>query len=260
MKRLSTLLPLLATAILCIILASCDRRHAQDDFSTSATVQEEETASIAETVTTQPEETETVAATDYSTSAVTAATTKVAPTTKPISTIPTTKPSTTAATTTVAPPTTKPIITNAPTTEPPATTEPPTVVPTERPTNIITDSEDGDIELAVIDMINNHRIAEGPGTLSYSAELSAAADIRAKEIVSNFSHTRPDGSLWYTAGTGIMGENIAKGYSTSDKVVTAWMNSEGHRKNILTKNYTLTGVGCYYDSSTDTYYWVQLFG
>ena len=258
MKRLTTLLPLLATAILCIILASCDRRSAQVDFSTSAPLQEE-TASVADTTATEPEETQTTAATDYSTSAITAATTKAVTTTGPITTVPTTKPVTTAAPTTV-PTTAKPITTAAPTTEPPATTETTTVASTERPTNIITDSEDGDVELAVIDMINDHRVAEGLGTLAYSAELSAAADIRAKEIVSNFSHTRPDGSLWYTAGTGIMGENIAKGYSTSDTVVDAWMNSEGHRKNILTKNYTTTGVGCYYDSATDTYYWVQLFG
>lgn len=258
MKRLTTLLPLLATAILCVILASCDRRSAQDDFSTSATVPEE-TASIAETVTNRPEELQTAVTKDYSTSVITAAT-KVVPSTKPVTTVPTTKPSTTAAPTTAVPSTTKPVTTAAPTTEPPVTTETTTIAPTERPTNIITDSEDGDVELAVIDMINNYRVAEGLGTLAYSAELSAAADIRAKEIVSNFSHTRPDGSLWYTAGTGIMGENIAKGYSTSDTVVDAWMNSEGHRKNILTKNYTTTGVGCYYDSSTDTYYWVQLFG
>ncbi len=259
MKRTYPLLPLLATAILCILLASCDRRPAQDDFSTSATLPEE-TASIAETSATVPEETETTAATDYSTSAITAATTKVVPTTKPVTTVPTTKPVTTAAPTTAAPSTTKPATTAAPTTVPTTNAEPTTVAPTERPTDIITDSEEDDIELAVIDRINRHRVAEGLGTLAYSAELSSAADIRAKEIVSNFSHTRPDGSLWYTAGTGIMGENIAKGYNTSDKVVTGWMNSEGHRKNILTKNYTKTGVGCYYDSATDTYYWVQLFG
>lgn len=258
MKRTPALL-LIATAILCILLASCDRKPAENDFSTSAPLQEE-TASVAETVTNETEEKETTVATDYSTSVTTAATTKVTATTKPVTTAPTTKPATTVAPTTAVPPTTKPVTTAVQTTAPttvPTTKPEPT---TERPTDIITDSEEGDTELAVIDMINKYRIAEGLGTLTYSAELSAAADIRAKEIVSNFSHTRPDGSLWYTAGTGIMGENIAKGYNTSDKVVTAWMNSEGHRKNILTKNYTKTGVGCYYDNVTDTYYWVQLFG
>ncbi len=256
---MSTLLPLIATAILCILLASCDRRPAQDDFSTSATVHEE-TASVTETLATLPEETETTALTDYSTSVITAATTKVVQTTKPITTAPTTKPITTAAPTTVAPQTTKPVTTAAPTTVPTTKAEPTTVAPTERPTNIITDSEESDTELAVADMINMHRAAEALGELTYSPELAAAADIRAKEIVSNFSHTRPDGSLWYTAGNGIMGENIAKGYNSSSAVVNAWMNSEGHRKNILTKNYTKTGVGCYYDKDTDMYYWVQLFG
>ena len=258
MKRTPALL-LIATAILCILLASCDRKPAENDFSTSAPLQEE-TASVTETAVAKPEEKETTVATDYSTSATTAATTKVAVTTKPVTTVPTTKPVTTAIQTTAVPTTAKPVTTAVQTTV--ATTVPVTKSEptTERATDIITDSEEGDTELAVIDMINKHRTAEGLGTLTYSAELSAAADIRAKEIVSNFSHTRPDGSLWYTAGTGIMGENIAKGYNTSDKVVTAWMNSEGHRKNILTKNYTTTGVGCYYDSATDTYYWVQLFG
>lgn len=259
MKRTYSLLPLLATAILCILLASCDRRPTQDDFPTSAPLQEE-TASVADTIATKPEETQTTATSDSSTSATVAATTKVVLTTKPVTTVPVTRPATTVAPTTAVPKTTRPSTTTAPTTAPttiPVTKPEPT---TERPTDIITDSEEGDIELAVIDMINRHRVAEGLDVLSYSPELSAAADIRAKEIVSNFSHTRPDGSLWYTAGSDIMGENIAKGYSTANSVVNGWMNSEGHRKNILTKGYTKTGVGCCYDSATDTYYWVQLFG
>ena len=51
------------------------------------------------------------------------------------------------------------------------------------------------------------------------------------------------------------GENIAKGYRTAEAVVTAWMNSEGHRANILNANYTEIGVGYEADGN----YWTQWF-
>jgi uncharacterized protein YkwD len=70
---------------------------------------------------------------------------------------------------------------------------------------------------------------------------------------------RPDGSLWYTVVGYLVGENPAKGQTSAADVMNYWMNSEGYKKNILTPQYTKIGVGCYYDNSTDTYYWVQLF-
>ena len=56
------------------------------------------------------------------------------------------------------------------------------------------------------------------------------------------------------------GENIAKGYSTPERVVDAWMNSPGHRANILNPSYTMIGVGYVYDPyTTDANYWTQVF-
>ena len=54
------------------------------------------------------------------------------------------------------------------------------------------------------------------------------------------------------------GENIAAGQKTPEQVMESWMNSSGHRANILNKSYTELGVGFYSGGSYDTY-WVQLF-
>lgn len=115
----------------------------------------------------------------------------------------------------------------------------------------------------VIMLVNENRIAEGKEILYESALLNQAADIRAKEIVSNFSHTRPDGSngykVVYEVGATYMavGENIAYGYSTEAEVMNGWMNSSGHRANILNENYHAMGVGV--ACNNGVYYWVQIF-
>ena len=270
MKILQTAVALLATAILCIALASCDRKLTKSDASSAEKLNEEavnrvESSNLSATNVFETLENHTAVTDNVLVSTNTNANgeTSITPT-KVSTTVPaTTKPAATTAvhlttvpsTTAVA--TTAPVTTTVPTTTAEATTVPPAA---ERPTDIVTDSEDMDNEQAVIAAINKNRAAEGLGELTYSPELSAAADIRAKEIVTNFSHIRPDGNLWYTAGSGIAAENIAKGPTTAYAVTNAWMNSEGHKKNILTKTYTTTGVGCYYDSATNTYYWVQLFG
>ena len=90
-----------------------------------------------------------------------------------------------------------------------------------------------------------------------------AAQVRAAETVQSFSHTRPNGSSFSTALTeaGVSytrsGENIAYGQSTPQQVVQAWMNSSGHRANILNESFTTIGVG--YTVSGGTAYWAQLF-
>ena len=58
-----------------------------------------------------------------------------------------------------------------------------------------------------------------------------------------------------------MGENIAAGYMTPKEVVEGWMNSTGHRENILSPKFTEIGVGCYENKNLEyKAYWVQLFG
>ena len=61
--------------------------------------------------------------------------------------------------------------------------------------------------------------------------------------------------MWNTCG-----ENIAAGYTTASSVMTAWMNSSGHRANILNTSFNKLGVGLYKDpNSMYGYYWVQIF-
>lgn len=92
----------------------------------------------------------------------------------------------------------------------------------------------------------------------------AAAQVRAVECEQSFSHTRPNGTSFSTAlkEQGVSyrraGENIAWGQRSPEEVVNAWMNSEGHRANIMNSNFTKIGVG-YYQNANGVKYWSQLF-
>ena len=111
--------------------------------------------------------------------------------------------------------------------------------------------------------MNIERAKYGLAALKKDQGATSVARVRAKEIVQSFSHTRPNGSSCFTAAKELgvsyktAGENIAYGYADPKKVVTGWMNSEGHRKNILSSSYSKIGVGCY--SSGNTLYWSQFF-
>ena len=116
----------------------------------------------------------------------------------------------------------------------------------------------------VVKLVNEERAKVGAGALTLDKEIEAAALVRAKEIEISFLHTRPDGRNFSTAltDTGITfrssGENIAWGQRSPEEVVKAWMNSEGHRANILNTNFTKIGVG-YYQNGAGRNYWTQLF-
>lgn len=109
----------------------------------------------------------------------------------------------------------------------------------------------------VVRLTNLEREKAGLPALRTFSALTEAAQLRANELTTLFSHTRPDGSRCFTVlddiGFWAAGENIARGQSTPEQVVTGWMNSEGHRANILNVCYTAIGVG-YVDR-----HWVQLF-
>lgn len=113
-------------------------------------------------------------------------------------------------------------------------------------------------------LTNHERADKGVSLLAYSDELSRAANERAKEIMTSFSHTRPDGRDCYTImdDLGIrysyFGENIAYGPSQPASVMSMWMESTPHRKNILKSEYKYIGVGMA-TGSDGIYYWVQLF-
>ena len=113
-------------------------------------------------------------------------------------------------------------------------------------------------------LVNKERAKEGLPALKMDASVSKAALVRAKETELSFSHTRPDGRGFNTALTeqGVKfrgaGENIAWGQKSPEEVMKGWMNSPGHRANIMNSKYTTIGVG-YYQNAKGTNYWTQLF-
>lgn len=118
----------------------------------------------------------------------------------------------------------------------------------------------------ILNLVNIERANAGVQNLSLSDTLMDGAAIRANEITNYFSHTRPDGTACTTVientyPSSYNGENIAAGYQSAADVVNAWMNSTGHRENILRSSYSELGVGLAYDAnSVYGYHWVQLFG
>lgn len=118
---------------------------------------------------------------------------------------------------------------------------------------------------SVLDLVNKERAKAGVRPLVLSEDICKKADIRAQELIVLFSHTRPDGRDFSSVfgsrrGKIYAGENIAAGSATPEAVVNQWMNSSGHRENILNGNYRYLGVGYVYDGNSEyTHYWVQLF-
>ena len=115
----------------------------------------------------------------------------------------------------------------------------------------------------VVRLTNAERVKAGLPALSYNSTLEKGAMIRAQEIIQSFSHTRPDGSKFYTVFEGgyaysAIGENLAAGFNTAASVVDGWMNSDGHRANILKEAYTQIGIGIKKDAE-GRIYWVQIF-
>ena len=115
----------------------------------------------------------------------------------------------------------------------------------------------------VIELVNQERTSRGLQPLLKHDGLMVAAAARAKELSQRYSHTRPNGSecftiLWHLGiDYGYAGENIAMGQRTPEIVMNDWMNSSGHRANILSENFDCIGVG--YTMVDGHPYWVQLF-
>ena len=112
----------------------------------------------------------------------------------------------------------------------------------------------------VIGLVNAERMASGLAPLQATTNLYQVAAIRAKEISISFSHTRPNGSPWYTVNSQIQGgENLAYGYGNATSVMDGWMNSPTHRENIMWPEFTKLAVAVYV-ADDGTYYWTQEFG
>ena len=111
----------------------------------------------------------------------------------------------------------------------------------------------------VLRLVNEERRKAGLNELQYCHDLQDVVDLRTEEVTYMFSHTRPDGTTFETAldESGIdyylAAENIAKGIKTPEQVMNAWMNSEGHKANILCPYVSHMAVG-YIDGV-----WVQIF-
>lgn len=116
----------------------------------------------------------------------------------------------------------------------------------------------------IVELVNQERAKEGLNALTLNMNVTKAAQVRAVECQTLFSHTRPNGTSFATAlkEAGVSyrgaGENIAWGQKTPEQVMQGWMNSAGHRANILNARYTSIGVG-YYRNASGVNYWTQLF-
>ncbi len=172
--------------------------------------------------------------------------------------------STKAPTPTKAPVQTTPTPTKAPVQTTPAPTKAP-VQTTPTPTKAPTNNNTGISNYAnqVLQLINQERAKAGLSALTTNSTLQAAAEKRAQETVQSFSHTRPNGTSFssvlkeYGISYRTSGENIAYGQKSPQEVVTAWMNSSGHRANIMNGNFGKVGIGVY--QKNGVIYWSQLF-
>ncbi|NLW15771.1 MAG: hypothetical protein GX038_05925 [Erysipelothrix sp.] len=107
--------------------------------------------------------------------------------------------------------------------------------------------------------INNARIDNGQAPLRVDGTLTGYANVRANEITTLFSHTRPDGTPWYTVGSKAGGENVSFGFSTAASAHKGFMDSAGHRANNLRKEFKTIGVALKIDAS-GKYHWAVIFG
>lgn len=121
------------------------------------------------------------------------------------------------------------------------------------------------IEKEVVRLVNIERQKEGLTPLIYSSELSKVARIKSQDMADKnyFNHTSPtyEDPFNMMKNFGIKyriaGENIAKGYASAESVVNGWMNSSGHRANILNPSFGKIGVG--YAKINGITYWTQMF-
>ena len=116
----------------------------------------------------------------------------------------------------------------------------------------------------VLTLTNARREAAGQNPLSADPVLTGMAMLRARELEESYSHTRPSGENCKTVfgefetDLRFWGENAAKGNGTPEAVVEAWMDSQGHRENLLREDAGYLGVGVSQDED-GILYWVQLF-
>lgn len=128
------------------------------------------------------------------------------------------------------------------------------------------DSETTNQAIEVLELVNKERSKYGLKALVLDNQLTSVANMKAQDMANNnyFDHTSPTyGSPFemlqqFGINYRSAGENIAGGQKTSQAVMEDWLNSSGHRANILNANYSKLGVGFYQGGKLGTY-WVQVF-
>lgn len=142
--------------------------------------------------------------------------------------------------------------------------QPATPAPAPAPTN--TNTSVSSYEQKVVELVNVERQKSGLSALKLDSSMANVARMKSKDMADNnyFAHQSPTygsaGDMLSKFGIkwSAWGENIASGQKTPEAVVTAWMNSPGHRANILSTNFGRIGVG-YVTNSNGTPYWTQMF-
>lgn len=112
---------------------------------------------------------------------------------------------------------------------------------------------------SAFDEINAIRVNSGLKAYTWNSGLEQAAAVRAVEAVSTWSHTRPNGTDYWTVNEAIVyGENLAKGFFGADSAVNGWMNSPAHKSNILDRDFKSAGISIHI--AGDQWYWANEFG
>lgn len=138
--------------------------------------------------------------------------------------------------------------------------KPDVVPPTELPD---TDAPNMSIENQVLQLVNKERTSRGLNPLQMDNKVQQVARLKSQDMYKNnyFSHVSPTyGSPFdmlksFGVSYQMAAENIAQGYPTAAAVVDGWMNSQGHRENILNPNFTHIGIGY----EPNGHYWTQMF-
>ncbi len=112
---------------------------------------------------------------------------------------------------------------------------------------------------AAFDKVNEQRAGAGLGALTWSNGLEQASAVRAVEASQKWSHDRPDGTEYWTVNSNLVyGENLAKGYSSADEAIVAWMNSPSHKDNILFSGFKTGAIAIHVINGQ--WYWANEFG
>ncbi|MFD3727201.1 CAP domain-containing protein [Streptomyces sp. NPDC058671] len=159
-----------------------------------------------------------------------------------------------------------PRVTTAPSTKAPAPKPVPTTeAPVEKTSAPSTADRADAAEAEVLRLVNAERAKVGCSAMSASAQLAALAGSYSSDMAARgfFDHTDPDGATpWARAQkagvSGLGGENIARGQADAAAVMESWMNSDGHRANILNCDFTTLGVGVHFGDGGP--WWTQNFG